>query len=83
MARLPYTKELAQKVREVKPPYPGIQFDIIDRKEYISLRIKEEVLMSLSDEKQVAVMEYLFNIKLLIESYGITCDIEGLKYRGN
>ena len=83
MARLRYTKEIAQKVREIKPPYPGISFDIIDRKEYVSIRIREDILMNLSDEKQVGAMEYLFKVKLLIESYGITCDVEGLKYRGN
>lgn len=83
MARLPYTKEMARKIREIKPPYKGINFDIIDREEYVSIRIKEEFLMSLDNEKQIAVMEYLFQIKSMIESFGLVCDLEGLRYRGN
>ena len=83
MARLPYTKEIAQKVREIKPPYRGISFDIVDRKDYVSIRVKEELIMSMDNEKQIAVMEYLFQVKSLIESFGLVCDLEGLRYRGN
>lgn len=83
MAKLPYTKEVARKVREIKPPYRGVSFDVIERKDYVSLRIKEEVIMSFNPEKQVAIMEYLQQVRLIIQSFGIRCEFEGLSYRDN
>mgnify|MGYP003343795020 CR=1 FL=1 len=44
MVKSLYTKEIAQKIREIKPPYSGIVFDIIDRKQHIAIKLSERNL---------------------------------------
>lgn len=82
MGKFSYTKEVAKLVREVKPPYPGIVFDIVDRIDFVTIRLREDIIMAYSDEKQVTVMEYLQKVRNVIEACGIRCEFEGLKYRG-
>ena len=78
-----YTKEVAQKVRDIRPPYKGINFDIIDRKEFLSIRLKEEETTIFSNEQRLSIMEYLIKIRDLLAVYGIRCEFEGIPYRGS
>lgn len=76
-----YTKQVAQDIRRIQRPCE-FAMDVVAYPDFLSLRVKEEEIMSMNDIKQLQVMEYLQKIRALIESYGIRCELEGLKYRG-
>jgi hypothetical protein len=70
---------MQQAIRAVKPPYNMI-VDITtnpDYPEYLGIRIYENQVMSLSEEKQLTVMEYLHQVRLVIESFGVKCFFDG------
>ena len=76
-----YNKKIAQEVRNIKKP-AEFMLDIVAYPEFLSLRVKEEEIMAMNDRKQLLVMEYLQKVRLLLESHGIRCELEGLRYRG-
>lgn len=76
-----YTNQVAQEVRRIKRP-AEFALDIVAYPEFLSLRVKEEEIMAMNDIKQLQVMEYLQKVRVLLESYGIRCEMEGLRYRG-
>lgn len=76
-----YTKQVAQEVRRIKKPI-SFDLDIVAYPEFLSLRVREEQIMSMNDVKQLQVMEYLQKVRVLLESYGIRCELEGMKYGG-
>lgn len=76
-----YTKQISQEVRRIKRPFE-FSLDIVAYPEFLTLRVREEEVMSMNDTKQLQVMEYLQKVRALIESYGIRCELEGLRYRG-
>lgn len=67
---------VAKVLKENKPPY-NIIVDIVQMPKFIALRVYENEVMSLSKEKQMIVMEYLFKLKGIVETFGYTCDLEG------
>lgn len=76
-----YTKQVAQEVRRIKKPVQFVM-DVIAYPEFLSLRVREDEVMSMNDSQQLSVMEYLQKVRILLESYGIRCELEGLRYRG-
>lgn len=72
---------LDKVVRDIKPPFPGVDFAIIELEGGSSLAVmlKQEQVMDLSDTKQIAVMEWVQRIRSEIEKFGIKCDIVGRK----
>ena len=76
-----YTNQVAQEVRRIKRP-TEFALDIVAYPDFLSLRVKEEEIMAMNDIKQLQVMEYLQKVRVLLESYGIRCELEGLRYRG-
>lgn len=76
-----YTKQVAQEVRRIQKPI-SFDLDIVAYPEFLSLRVREEQIMSMNDIKQLQVMEYLQKVRVLLESYGIRCELEGMKYGG-
>lgn len=79
MASEQYTKEVARKVREIKPPYP-VHFSIVDRGNFLSIMVYEKEIMEFDVDKRVLIMEYLLKVRDIIQSYGIRCELEGFKY---
>lgn len=75
-----YTKEMAKAIREIKPPFAGIKVDVRRRPNYIALMIHEDNIMEFSESKRMQVMEYLLNLRLMIQNFGVRCEIEGIKY---
>jgi hypothetical protein len=75
-----YTKEMAKSLREIKPPFKGIKVDIRKRPNYIALTIHEENIMEFSESKRMQVMEYLLQLRSMIQNFGVRCEIEGIKY---
>lgn len=76
-----YTRQVSQEVRNIKRPF-SFALDIVAYPEFLTLRVKEEEVMSMNDTKQLQLMDYLQKVRILIESHGIRCELEGLKYRG-
>lgn len=78
-----YTKEVAKSVREIKQPVKGIKFDIVDRINFVTIRLREEDFMQYSDHHRVLVIDYLMQVQTMIQSYGIRCEFEGIAYNGS
>lgn len=75
-----YTKEMAKAIRQIKPPFNGIIVDIKKRPNYLALVIYEENIMEFSESKRMQVMEYLLNMRSMIQNFGVRCEIEGIQY---
>ena len=75
-----YTKEMGTAIHAVKPP-KDIVVDITSRNDYpnyIGIRLYENQIMSLSEAKQLEVMNYLHTVRLAIESFGAKCFFDGV-----
>lgn len=72
---------LDKTIREIKCPYPGIDYAIVQLKggDGLAIMLKEEQVMLLNEEKQFSVMEWVQKIRSEIEKYGIKCHIVGRK----
>lgn len=66
-------------LKGMKPPYPGIVIDITENPSYVGLRVYENQIMSLSDEKQYGVMLHLHEMRKVILQFGYECFFEGAK----
>ena len=73
------TKEMKLAASQVKPPYKGLVVDLVEFPNYIGLRIYENQIMSMNDSQQFSVMEYLHNLRRVIESFGVECYFDGAK----
>jgi hypothetical protein len=80
MDRVFYTKEMAKSIREIKQPYKNIKLDIMKRPNYIALVIHENNIMEFGQEQRMNIMEYLLKVRSMIQSFGVRCEIEGVKY---
>lgn len=63
-------------LKDNKPPY-NIVVDLVEMPTFLALRVYENEVMSLSDEKRMIVMEYLFKLKGIVKQFGYTCDFQG------
>lgn len=75
-----YTKEMAKSIRDIKPPFAGIKLDIRKRPNYIALTVHEDNIMEFSESKRMQIMEYLLQVRTMIQNFGVRCEIEGIKY---
>lgn len=75
-----YTKEMAKAIRDINPPYKGIVLDIRKRPNYLALTVYEENIMEFSQEQRMNIMEYLLNVRAMIQNFGVRCEIEGINY---
>lgn len=64
-------------LKENKPPY-NIVVDLVEMPNFLALRVYENEVMSLSNEKQMIIMEYLYKLKGIVEKFGYTCDFQGV-----
>ncbi len=71
---------MAKAIREVKPPFTGIKLDIRKRPNYIALTVHEDNIMEFSESKRMQIMEYLLQVRAMVENFGVRCEIEGIKY---
>lgn len=78
-----YTKDVAKAIRELKQPVKGVKFDIVDRINFVTIRLREEDFMQYSDSQRVLVIDYLMQVQKMIQSFGIRCEFEGIAYNGN
>ena len=80
MAKIFYNVEMARKLREIKKPVKDLKLDVRARPNYLALTIYEENVMQYEIDKRVDIMDYLLLCRNLIMSYGVPCEIEGIKY---
>lgn len=71
---------MAKALRNVKMPVKKLKMDVRARPNYLALTVYEEDIMQYDIDKRADIMEYLILCKQLIESYGVRCEIEGVKY---
>jgi hypothetical protein len=74
-----YTKEMAQKVREIKQPVPGLQMDIVKFPDFLAIRLYEGNFMQYGDSQRLKIIDYIEMVKKIIESYGVRVELEGAK----
>lgn len=75
-----YTKEMAKAIRDIKPPFSGIKLDIRKRPNYIALTVHEDNVMEFTESKRMQLMEYLLQVRTMVQNFGVRCEIEGIKY---
>lgn len=80
METILYTKEMAKAIRQIKAPYKGIKLDIRRRPNYLAVVVHEDNIMEFSQEQRMNIMEYLLQIRTMLQNFGIRCEIEGIKY---
>ena len=71
---------MAKAIRKVKMPVKHLKMDVRARPNYLALTVYEDNIMEYEENKRMQIMEYLVLCKQLIESYGVRCEIEGIKH---
>ena len=66
-------------LKDMKSPYPNITIDITENPSYVGLRVYENEVMSLSDEKRYGVMMHLHEMRKVLLQFGYECYFEGAK----
>ena len=80
MEKIFYNIDMAKAIRKIKVPVKGFKMDVRARPNYLALTVYEENVMEYNESKRMQIMEYLVMCRELIESYGVPCEIEGIKY---
>lgn len=73
-----YTKEMAQKVREIKKPVMDLEMDIVKYPEFLALRLYEDNFMQFVGTKKEMVIDYVDKVKKMLEAYGVRVELEGV-----
>lgn len=71
---------MARKLRDIKRPVKDLKLDIKAMPEWLALVVYEENVMQYDETRRGDILEYLVICKNLIESYGVRCEIEGVRY---
>jgi hypothetical protein len=66
-------------LKQMKPPYEGIVVDIVETKSYVGLRVYENQVMALSDERQYGIMLHLHEMRKVLLNFGYKCFFQGAK----
>ena len=72
-----YTKEMAQKVREINKPVFDLLMDIVMYPDFLAIRLYEDNFLQYEGTKKEMVIDYVNKVKALIQSYGVRCELEG------
>jgi len=80
MQKIKYTKEIARKIREIKPPVRNLVLDVRSRPNYLALTVYESNIMEYNEVDRMAIMDYLLLVRQIIQSFGVPCELEGMKY---
>jgi hypothetical protein len=83
MEKIFYSIEMAKALRKIKMPVKDLKMDVRARPNYLALTVYEEDVMQYEIDKRADIMEYLLLCRQLIESYGVRCEIEGVKHANN
>ena len=74
-----FTPEILAALRTVKKPYASLTVDFVEFPTYLAARTYENEVMSMSDGQQVSVLEYLHQLRAIVESFGVEFHFDGAK----
>jgi hypothetical protein len=83
MAKIFYNIDMAKAVRRLPQPVKNFQMDIVGLPNTLAIRVYEEDVMQYNETKRMEIMSYLLMVKDIIESYGVPCLIDGVRYDPN
>lgn len=72
--------DLGTKLRNVPPPFSGVDYAIKDMGLYLAILIKEEQIMDRPDSQIALIMEWLNKLAEVINFHGIDCYVIGRNY---
>lgn len=72
-----YTQEMAAAWKEIKKPFP-FTVDIIGNANCLSVCIYEDEIVKMNDSERLKVMNYLNDVRVVLESFGVDIAIEGM-----
>lgn len=80
-----YTDEVQRVFKTMKPPFPGFIVDIVDRMDYLELRVYRPVIEMYSDPQKMQLAEYLYALRDAIKQCTIggepiKCHIQGVEH---
>lgn len=73
-----YTKEMAQKVRDLKKPAHNLEMDIVKYPDFLAIRLYEDNFQQYDGSMRMRIIDYIEMVKKLLESYGVRCELEGV-----
>lgn len=73
-----YDPLVYKMLKQEKPPY-NVIVDIVETPNFLALRVYENEIMALSNEKQMIFMEYLIKLRDIVHKFGYKCDFQGVK----
>lgn len=76
-----YSVPIRLKVNELMAfkPYPDLKFAIAEYSNMLTIRVYEKNILSFSQDQYFIILEYLEKVRKTIESFGVKCEIEGVK----
>ena len=74
-----YSKDIAQALRNVKKPFPELKISVLEYPDFLQINVFENQIMGLDDNQRGAVFDYLIICRNVVQSYGVQCELGGLK----
>jgi hypothetical protein len=74
-----FTPEILAALKSVKKPYAKLTVDFVEFPDYLAARTYENEVMSMSDGQQVGILEYLHELRAIVESFGVKFYFDGAK----
>lgn len=74
-----YSKDIAQALRNVKKPFPELRISVLEYPDFLQINVFENQIMGLDDNQRGAVFDYLIVCRNVVQSYGVQCELGGLK----
>jgi hypothetical protein len=72
-----YNAEMARDMRKIKKPFP-FTVDIVENLNCLSLVIYESEITKFNDVERLKVIQYLYDVEALFNSFGVEVAIEGV-----
>lgn len=74
-----FTPEILAALKSVKKPYGNFTVDFVEFPSYLAARTYENEVMAMSDGQQVSVLEYLHQLRGIVEAFGVPFHFDGAK----
>ena len=74
-----FTPEILAALKSVKKPYGNFTVDFVEFPSYLAARTYENEVMAMSDGQQVSVLEYLHQLRGIVEALGVPFHFDGAK----
>lgn len=74
-----YTEDMKKAVHSLKKPYRDLRYAVVEYPDFLVVRVYENNIMSFGIDQRVAILEHLELVRKTIESFGVQCELEGVK----